>query len=268
MISELNRNFVCAYLANEDYHAKNGGAPPEERAELERIRQEGFARKLSVGDVRAYILTPDGHTYDIVATENATATLASLSRAVTQFKPQAGKPVVPPGPQSIPPPAAADSVTLHLVARGDDRGSWGEFPAENWIVLNPEDWSKLAPAAAVSPGQTWQLDQNVSARILTYFYPQTENNDARIDRIEQQSLIAKVLTVQDDVVTARIDGFVKMHHAFYPGRNDAQPLEAQVVGVLTFVRGQPPTLELATTKAVHGTRPFKVALWTIAHPPQ
>jgi hypothetical protein len=221
-----------------------------------------------VGDVRAYVLSPDGHTYDVVATDSATTTLASLGRAVSQFRPQPGKPVVPPGPQSIPPPASADTVTLHLIARGDDRGSWGQFPAENWIVLNREDWSKLLPAATVSPGQTWAFDPNVSARILTYFYPQTENNDARTDRIEQQSLTAKVLTVQDDVVTARVDGFVKMHHAFYPGRNDAQPLEAQVVGVLTFVRGQPPTLELATTRAIHGTRPFKVAVWTIAHPPQ
>jgi len=69
-------------------------------------------------------------------------------------------------------------------------------------------------------------------------------------------------------VTARVDGFVKMIHAFYPGRKEAAPLEAQVVGVLTFVRGQPPTLTLVTTQAIHGTRPFKVAVWTIAHPPQ
>lgn len=221
-----------------------------------------------MGDVRAYVLSPDGHTYNVVATDNATATLASLGQAVKQFRPQAGKPAVPPGPQSIPPPAAADTLTLHLIARGDDRGSWGEFPAENWIVLNRGDWSKFVPAAPVSPGQTWAFDQDVSARILTYFYPQTENNDARIDRIEQQSLTAKVLTVENDLVTARVDGFVKMHHAFYPGRKDAAPLEAQVVGVLTFVRGQPPTLTLVTTQAIHGTRPFKVAVWTIAHPPQ
>jgi hypothetical protein len=221
-----------------------------------------------VGNVRAYVLSPDGHPYDVVATQTATTTLASLGRAVAQFRPQPGKPVVPPGPQSIPPPAAADTVTLHLIARGDDRGSWGQFPAEDWIVLNRDDWSKLLPAAAVSPGQTWGFDQGVSARILTYFYPQTENNDARTDRIEQQWLTARALTVEDGVVTARVDGFVRMHHAFYPGRKDAQPLEAQVVGVLIFAPGQPPTLELATTQAVHGRRPFKVAVWTVQHAPQ
>lgn len=253
---------------NEDYYPKDGSAPPEERAELQRIQQEGSARHLSVGMVRAYVLSPDGRTYDVVDTNNATTTLASLSRAVTVFKPLPGGPVVLPKAQSAPPPGPTDGVTLHLVARGDDRGSWGEFPAESWIVLDREDWSRLLPAGEVSPGQTWGFAPEVSAKILTYFYPQTENNDARIDRIEQQWLTAKALSIKDGVVTARVDGFVRMHHAFYPGRKDAAPLEALVAGVLTFTPGQPPTLELATTKAIHGTRPFKVAVQTIPHAPR
>jgi len=255
-------------VVNEEYYSKDGSASPEERAELQRIQQEGTARKLSVGMVRAYVLSPDGHTYDVVAADTATTTLASLGRAVAQFKPQPGSPVVRPGPQSAPPPAAADALALHLIARGDDRGSWGEFPAESWIVLNREDWSKLLPTGAVAPGQTWDVDPGVSAKILTYFYPQTENNDARIDRIEQQSLTAKALTVKGGVTTARVDGLVKMHHAFYPGRKDAQPLEAQVVGLLIFAPGQPPTIELTTTRAVHGTRTFTVAVRTVPHPAQ
>ena len=259
---------MCAYVVNEEYYGAGGGAPPAERAELQRIQQEGFAKKLSVGMVRAYVLSPDGHIYDVVAGETATTTLASLERAVKQFKPQPGQPVVPPRPQSVPPTAAADAVTLHLISRGDDRGSWGEFPAENWIVLTREDWSKLLPTGDVNPGQTWELDRDVSARILTYFYPQTENNDARTDRIKKHLLAAKVLTVKDGIVTARIDGFVLMYHVFYPGRTDAQPLGAEVIGVLTFAPGKPPSLELATTRAAHGTRPFKVAVWTVPHPPR
>jgi hypothetical protein len=253
-------------VVNEEYYNKDGSAPPEERAELQRIQQEGFAKKLSVGMVRAYVLSPDGHTYDVVEAATATATLASLGRAVAQFKPQPGTPVVKPRPQSVSPPAPTDAVALHLISRGDDRGSWGEFPAESWIVLDRHDWSKLLPSGPVSPGQTWGLEQGVTAKILTYFYPQTENNDARIDRIEQQSLTAKALTVQGGVTTARVDGFVKMHHAFYPGRKDAQPIEAQVVGVLIFAPGQPPTLELTTTRAVHGTRTFTVAVRTVPYP--
>ncbi len=254
---------MCAYIVNEEYYRENGRAPIEERAELQRIQQEGFDKKMDVGMVRVWVLTPDGHPYDMLDGAKVGPTLAGLQRAVEQFKPTPGKPIVPPGPQSTPPPAPADAVTLHLISRGDDRGSWAEFPAENWIVLTREDWPKILPTGDVSPGQTWELDREVSARVLTYFYPQTENNDARVDRIEKHSLTAKALTVKDGLVTARVDGFVRMHHVFYPGRKDAQPLEAEVVGVMTFAPGKPPSLQLATTKAVHGQRPFKVAVRTV-----
>ena len=265
IIDFLNRNFVSVYVVNDEYGGK-GSAPADERKELERIRHEGYAKKLSVGTVHAYVLTPDGHTNDslhVASAADGSKTWAMLQRAAAQFKPVPGRPVVPPAPQSTPPASPADAITLHLVSRADARGSWGEFPAENWIVLTNEDWPKLLPTGDVSPGQTWELDRAVSARILTYFYPQTENNDARIDRIQQHSLTAKVLTVKDGLVTARIDGFVRMLHVFYPGRQNAEPLGAEVVGVLTFAPGKPPSLQLATTQAQHGQRPFKVAVRTV-----
>jgi hypothetical protein len=261
VIAALNRSFVCVYINNEEYYSKEGSASPEERAELHRIQQEGYAKKLDVGTVRAYVLSPDGHTHDLLT--HPSKTLAMLAQAVEQFKPAPGDPVVPLAHQSAPPPSAADAVILHLISRGDDRGSWGQFPAENWIVLNREDWSRLLPTGAVTPGQTWELDRAVSARILIYFYPQTENNDANPDRIQQYSLTAKVLTVKDDLVTARIDGFVRGQHVFYPGRKDAQPLGADVVGVLTYAPGKLPGLQLATTIAQHGTRFFTVAVRTV-----
>jgi hypothetical protein len=266
VIDLLNRNFVCAYTVNEDYGDPASSVPAVERAELERIRHEGFAKKLSVGTVRAYVLTPDGHTYDVVPTATSGIMLAMLGGVVDRLKPQPGKPVVPPAPQSAPPPAPPGAVTLHLISRGDDRGSWGQFPAENWIVLKPEEWLKLLPTGGVTSGQTWELDRDVSARVLTYFYPQTENNNASIDRIEKQWLNAKALTVKDGMVTARVDGFVRMQHVFYPGRKDAQPLWADIVGVMTFAPGKAPSLQLVTTRAVHGTRPFKVAVESVPQP--
>ncbi len=93
---------------------------------------------MHVGMVRAWVLTPDGHPYDMLDGAKTGPTPAGLQRAVEHFKPRPGKPVVTAGPQSAPPPAPADAVTLHLNARGNDRGSWGEFPAENWIVLTRE----------------------------------------------------------------------------------------------------------------------------------
>jgi hypothetical protein len=202
----------------------------------------------------------------VVPGQNSGATLGALGRAIDEFKPKPGPPVVLPGPQSVPPTASPDCVTLHLVSRGDDRGSWGAVPAENWIVLTQEDWSKMIPTTAVTPGQAWELDRDVTAKILTYFYPQTENNNASIQRIEEQRLTAKVLTINEGVVTARVDGFVTMKHAPIPGRTDARPIRADVAGLLTFTPGKPPALQLATTRAVHGTRPFKVAVRTEPHP--
>ena len=265
IIQVLNQSFVPVYVVNDEYFG-NGSAPASERSELQRIQQEGYAKKLSVGTVHAYVLTPDGHTYDslhVAAAADPWKTVAMLQRAVAQFKPSPGAPIVPTRPQSTPPAAPPDAVTLHLVSRADDRGSWGEFPAENWIVLKREDWTKIVPPGSVQPGQTWDLDRDVSARILTYFYPQTENNDARLDRIDAQSLTAKALAIKDGVVTARIDGFVRMHHAFLPGGKDGQPVAAQVVGVMTCARDQPPSLELVTTQAQHGQRSFKVAVRTL-----
>src|SRR5262249_51366837 len=155
-----------------------------------------YKKKLSVGTVHAYVLTPDGHTHDSLHVATAARTdrlLAMLDRAVATFKPKEGKPVVAPAPQSAPPPAPADALVLHLVSRADQRGSWGEFPGENWIVLARAEWEKLLPPGAVKKGQTCQLDREVSARVLTYFYPQTENNQAPTSRIEKQALTARVL---------------------------------------------------------------------------
>lgn len=265
VIDLLNRSFVSVYVVNDEY-VGGGNAPVDERNELDRIRHEGYAKKLSVGTVHAYVLTPDGHTDDslhVVSAADQSKTVAMLQRAVAKFKPSPGNPVVPPAPQSSPPPSPSGALTLHLVSRADDRGSWGKLPAENWIVLTRDEWPRLLPTGDVSPGQTWELDRALSARILTYFYPQTENNDARVDRIQQHALTAKVLTVKDGVVTARIDGFLRMLHAFYPGRTNAEPLGAEIVGVLTFVPGKVPSLQLATTQAQHGQRPFKVAVRTV-----
>jgi hypothetical protein len=262
----LNRNFVSVYIVNEDYRGPKASVPAEERAELARIHEEARAKGLSVGTVRSFVLTPDGHPHSILPAATAGAALATLGRAIEEFKPRPGPPVVAPEPQSAPPPTPTGAIALHLVSRGDDRGSWGEIPAENWIVLTREDWGKLVPSGSVTSGQTWELDRDVTARILTYFYPQTENNNASIERIEEQRLTAKALTVTDGLVTARVDGFVRMQHVFYPGRKDAQPLRADVVGLLTFAPGQPPSLQLVSTNAVHGKRPFKVAVRTEPQP--
>src|SRR5262249_14817394 len=88
------------------------------------------------------------------------------------------------------------------------------------------------------------------------------NNDAPPSRIQKQSLRAKVLTARDGVVQARLDGELRMTHVFYPGRKNAEPIEATLLGVLTFEPGKakPPVLRLVTTEAAPGKRKFSVAV--------
>ena len=60
VISLLNRYFVNVFVSNEDFTEK-GSATAEEKVQLRRIFSEGYAAKLPVGTVHAYILKPDGH---------------------------------------------------------------------------------------------------------------------------------------------------------------------------------------------------------------
>jgi len=138
IIDLLNWNFVCAYTVNADYLDPKPTVGPDERAELARIQQEGFAKKLSVGMVRVYVLTPDGYTYDVVPTQTSDMTLSALRQAVAHFRPEAGKLVVAPTPQSVPPPAPGGAGTLHLVSRGDDRGPGGSFRPRTGSSCHPK----------------------------------------------------------------------------------------------------------------------------------
>jgi hypothetical protein len=269
VIDMLNSSFVCVYVNNGDYSGAEGSVAADERKELARIREEALEKKLSVGTVHAYVLTPDGHAFDSLHVAEAAKpgkTFSMLERAVEHFRPKPGEPVIPPTAQSSPPPASADSLVLHLVSRSWSRGSWGDIPAENWIVLRPEQWSKLLPARPIEPGHSWEIDRDVSARVLTYFYPQTENNHADIGRIQNASLTAKVLAIENGSVTARVDGFVEMQHVFYPGHNDPRPLRADIVGVLLLRPAGPPSLKLVTTSADYGGQPFDVAVESTSHP--
>ena len=63
VIALLNRSFVPVYTSNEDYR-DNGGAPPEERDELQRVVRETQKAGRSAGTVHVYLLAPDGRALD------------------------------------------------------------------------------------------------------------------------------------------------------------------------------------------------------------
>jgi hypothetical protein len=267
------------YVSNEDYR-KDGTAAPEEKAERNRIYREAAQAKLSSGTVHVYILAPDGHCIDSqhVATASKVDQLTEmLERTIARLKTPAGEPIVKPTPQSVPVHAGPDAVVLHLTARnlvrqGDDyvipkvalgetkAANWGAYPGENWITLEKKEWLKFVPDSA-KPGVSWDVDRDVAAKILNYFYPSTENNDIRTNRILEQSLKATVLSVQDSVCRVRLDGRLKMKHPFYH-RDDDQVVEATVVGALECETAKPAlrSFQLVTDHAIYGRRPFGVAV--------
>jgi hypothetical protein len=272
VIALLNSYFVPVYVSNEDY-GKDGPASAAEKAEKERIYREALKAKLSTGTVHAYVLTPEGHPIDSLHVANAAKpeqTIQMLKRAVEKFHLTEGKPVVPPSKQSTPPKGEPGALTLHLTARVLKGGAWGDYPAENWIVLEPAQLKKLLPKAEVNAGESWQLDSKEAAKFLTYFYPATENNDVRTNQIEHEALTATIISITDGVARARLDGSLRMIHSFYrppypkptAGRGRSEVVETKLIGLLDFEPGTETirSLRLVTDGATYGGGTFAVAV--------
>jgi hypothetical protein len=207
--------------------------------------------------------------------------IAMLERNIEKLKIPAGEPLIKPDTQSKPPASESDSLLLHLTARnlirkgneyvipqvklGETKsGNWGAYPAEDWIRLKREEWRPFLPAGAVRPGTVWEIDPKTAAVVLNHFYPATENNDIRTNRIERQTLKATALRVENGVIRARLDGSLKMKHPFYH-KDDDQFVEATVVGIVEF---EPSTekirsLQLVTDQAIYGRRDFGVAVRSV-----
>ena len=282
IIELLTRYYVPVYVSNEDY-ARTGSAPAEEKAERNRIWQEAAKKGFSSGTVHVYILAPDGSLIDslhVATASKVDQTLALLQRNLDKLKTAAGRALVAPAPQSACPKADAGCLVLHLTERdlrrqggdlvpirprlGETRsGNWGAFAAEDWIVLTRTEWSKLLPDKATDIGASWELDRDVTARVLTHFYPSTENNNVSTNRIDEQSLRATVLSIREGVVRARLDGHLKMKHPFYH-RDDDNFVDATIVGILEFEPGKKiHSLELATLKAAYGRIAFGVVVRSV-----
>src|SRR5438034_6008196 len=264
VISLLNRFFVPVYAANEDY--RDGGVhPAEEKAEYNRIFKEAHAAKLSVGTVHVYILSPGGHPIDSLHVATAAKTdrlIDLLERTVEKLNVREGKAVVSPVAQSAPPKCASDSLVLHLTSRSlDGRGAWSDFPVEDWIVLGRDEWEKLLPRSPVQVGDSWEVDKKISAKLLTHFYPPTENNDVSKNLFERQSLKATVVSVHNGAARARIDGGMKMRHSFYH-KEDGKVVEATVVGFIDFEPSSRNirSFQLVTEQATYGGGTFGVAV--------
>ena len=273
VIKLLNAHFVPVYAVNEDYRGE-GPQPAEERREFTRIYREALDGEMSAGTVHVYLTSPDGRVIDSMHVAEAAKTeklLATLKRNIGRLGIPAGGTLVKPKPQSTPPAGLAkDSVALHLVSRAlGGGGSWGGV-VENWIVLTSKEGAKFRPPVA-KDGEEWRIEPEVSAKLLTHFYPSTENNDVLKNVFDLQRLDAKVIAIdaEGETATLRLSGALKMKHPFYH-KDDRNVAQAKIVGFVQFdlVTSTIREFGLITTEATYGGGKFAVGLRLVPSAPR
>lgn len=267
VIALLNQYFVPVYVSNED-DADGGSAPVPEKKEYKRIYLEAVNGGLSTGTVHVYILTPDGHPFDSLHVAKACEPeqlIPLLERAIKKMKTPPGPAVVKPGVQSKPPPHAAEDLVLHLTARVlRGQGGWDYFPAENWIVLTRAEWSRFLPPGHIGPGKSWDIEKATAAKLLTYFYPMTENNETSTNRIDEEVLKGQIVPSSDGVIRVLLSGKLKMKHTFYQ-KDDGNFVQAGLIGFVEFdprkqvIR----SFRLITDEATYGQGAFGVAVRSV-----
>jgi hypothetical protein len=288
VISLLNNYFVPVHMSNQDHDA-DGSAPPEVKAEKNRIYRDALAAGLKAGTVCAYMIAPDGRPVAVAPLNQNVAgdpdRLAELmERVIQELKVAKGDLLARPTPPSAP-PADADALVLHVVARylerrGDDyvphnvkellgtkkAHNWANLPSEGWVVLSRSEWTKLLPTGDVRMNDSWEPDKKVVTKVLNQFYPPTENTDLATNRIDEQPLQARVEAIENGVARARLEGRLKMKHPFYH-KDDNNFVEAGLLGYLEFDVGKRGirSLRLVTDNARYGdiagsAQPFGAAV--------
>lgn len=268
VISMLNRYYVPFYVANEDWTG-TGKLPAEDKAEIRRIVNEAHEGKMRVGSVSMYIAGHDGRILDGLRVPQAYTpvqnTVDLLQRTIDKLKVREGKPLVKPAPQSAPPKADADALVLHVVVREDNQAqSWQHYPAENWLIFPKADWMKFLPPTGA---KAWDVDSAVAKRLLTFFYPGTEDTQSnQVDRnvIESATIQAKVVSNGGKKSLVRLEAALKMVRPFYPGHPEhkAVPIEAKAVGYLEIESSRIVSFRMATESATFGGKKFGVAVET------
>jgi hypothetical protein len=274
VIKLLNGYFVPVYSSIEE-SGPRGNGPASEKAELRRIYMEARQSPCGAGDVYVYILSPDGKVIDGGAVSQVThgdALATMLERDSQSLHTVFGPPVVPPSPQSYPPDHPSDSIVLHLIAKGTATVfPWREFPAENWIILSHDEWTTILPPNGAKVSSSWTLNDQLTRKLLSNFYPQMEDSEPGVDRnrIDEAGLKATVVSVSDGSIQARLDGTLVMKRTFFPHQEDNNFVHAIVVGWVVFDSSHSHinSLQIVTKTATYGStreEEFKAALFSLS----
>jgi hypothetical protein len=262
----LNRYYVPVTSSNEE--ADEGGtAPPAEKAERRRIYLDFYQKKLGIGDVHVYVVGPDGASVgglDIGSANDPEKMAAFLTGVAAQLHTGPAQPAVKPHAQSAPPASAADSMILHLVSRSLASGSWHEFPAENWIVLSRAEWEQLLLRGdAVALKASWEVPRSVAVKLAEWVYPQNEEKtQVNRSRVDVAAFHMTVVTLQNGLARARIDGKVRLKHGFYPSGQAEDFADSELLGFVDFnvVQRKIQRFRMVTTKATYTGTDFRASL--------
>jgi hypothetical protein len=151
-----------------------------------------------------------------------------------------------------------------LTARRESRGSWGEFPSENWIVLTHDEWAQMCKPTGARPGQSWEVERDTARKILTHVHPQTEDcTDKDRNRIDRADLKATVVRLDSGRSVVRFDGTLRMKRPFYHNRDDDRFIQATIIGFAEIKEGRVGSVQLTTREAAYGEEKFSVAVRSV-----
>jgi hypothetical protein len=262
------------------------------KAQSSTVRFSSFAS--ASRDICMYVLTPDGHAVDALRLPEVGQTdkvLEFLQAMVKKFNVPEGKRLVATKQNAVPPrDRPADSLTLHTVTRYLDgegkrcpcpkefdpigRDNWlngmgnriraaSQLPAENFLVFNRSEWSSLLGPANLEVGTSWSPDAALTEKLVTRFYPPSENNDLTLaHEVQQKDIKATVVSIADGVARVRLDGTVKVKHQFTRILVDNARADATLVGYMDLDLGSRKIkdLQLASKQATYLNENFAVAV--------
>jgi hypothetical protein len=136
---------------------------------------------------------------------------------------------------------------------------------ENWIVFSPaEQRELLGRRDRVKAGEAWTIPAELSRKLLTHFYPATENNDVSKNKFLEQQLDATVVSANGAGARARVTGSFRMEHSFYH-KPDGKISEGTVVGYIDFAPKSATieSVQLVTDKASYGGGTFAIAVRSV-----
>ena len=268
VINYLNKFYVPVFVSNEDYQAGKFGE--ENHKLLFSVWDQAKKKKLPMGTVHAYLLTPDGKIYNSMHVMHA-ARLDVFFRFITSaiggMKTAGGETLVQPAPTFVPPSVEDDEILLHAASQYGNRS---HLAAEDWIVLSKEEWTQFVPPEKTDSDGAWSISEEVAQKIMIHLYPYAADWNNDLEQITRAEIKLYPLTAEtsETKATYSVKGIVQMTRNRQAGRLP-EPVSAQLLGLVTVqsdAKEVKPKFVLSTGDAFYGREPFSSLLRSVPGP--